>query len=252
MNTAERVSVGMMPAAAHGGQRRKDTHMQKFTRVSLAVFALTAICAHVLRAAPAVNAQAPITARATAESGISEIIAVLQDRTLDKPARDEKLRNIVENFVDFDTLARLSLGGAWKDLSDTQREEFILEFKKHILGILTRSTKGYTNEEVAIIGDRAEQRGDHTVHSRVTGPKDGQIKEIALLDFRFRKKDEQWKMIDISIKGISLAASFRAQFVVVMKDGGIEKVLKLMREKNATATNPPAGDKPARTADADK
>jgi phospholipid transport system substrate-binding protein len=226
--------------------------MRKTFPVSLAVFALAAMLAASLRAAEPQDQAPHATARAAAESGISQILAVLQDKTLDKPARDAKLKVIVENFTDFDTLARLSLGGAWRELTDAQRDEFIVEFRKHMLGILTRATKGYSDEKVAIIGDRAEARGgDHTVQTRVTGPKDGQIKEIALVDFRFRQKDQQWKVIDVSIKGISMAATFRAQFVVIMKDGGIEKVLELMRNKNA-APPAPAPEKPAKTADANK
>jgi phospholipid transport system substrate-binding protein len=229
--------------------------MRNLIRTSLAVFAIAAMLAPPLRAAPAPKEEAPhATARAAADSGISQILAVLQDKTLDKPARDEKLKVIVENFTDFDTLARLSLGGAWRELTDPQRDEFIVEFKRHMLGILARATKGYEDEKVAIIGDRAEARGgDHTVQTRVTGPKDGQIKEIALVDFRFRQKDQQWKVIDVTIKGISMAATFRAQFVVIMKDGGIEKVLELMRNKNAAIAPPaPAPVKPEKSADADK
>jgi ABC-type transporter MlaC component len=40
-------------------------------------------------------------------------------------------------------------------------------------------------------------------------------------------------VIDVLIQGISMAGSFRAQFTAIMKDGGFERLMQLLREKNA-------------------
>jgi phospholipid transport system substrate-binding protein len=49
-----------------------------------------------------------------------------------------------------------------------------------------------------------------------------------------RLKDERWRLIDVSIEGIGMAAGFRAQFQAVMTKGGIDRVLQILREKNAS------------------
>jgi phospholipid transport system substrate-binding protein len=188
-------------------------------------------------------------ARAAAQAGISRMLAILQDRNLDQQQRADKMRVVVEDMIDFDTLSRLSIGPGWKDLSDAQRGHFVDEFKKHMLGIATKSTKGYDDEEVVIVGDRPEVKGDATILTRVLGrPKDGVQEEIAKVDFRMRQKDDRWKVIDIHIAGISMANTFRVQFLVIMKDGGMDKLLKMLHDKNAAS----GGEKPTRTADADK
>lgn len=187
-------------------------------------------------------------ARATAQDGIAKVVDVLKDRKLDRDARAQKLRDLMEDRLDFDTFARLSIGPTWRDWNDDQRTQFIEEFKRHMLGVATKSTNKYDDEEVVVVGDEPEKNGDCTIRCRVLGKmKDGVQEDIGRLDFRLRQKDDHWKVIDIHVAGISLANTFRAQFLVIMKDGGVDKLLKMLHDKNG------GGDqKPSRTADAEK
>jgi phospholipid transport system substrate-binding protein len=117
-----------------------------------------------------------------------------------------------------------------------------------MLGVASKSTNKYDDEEVVVVGDEPEKNGDCTIRCRVLGKmKDGVQEDIGRLDFRFRAKDDRWKVIDIHVAGISLANTFRAQFLVIMKDGGVDKLLKMLHDKNGGGT-----EKPSRTADAEK
>ena len=53
------------------------------------------------------------------------------------------------------------------------------------------------------------------------------------MDYRLRQIDGNWKVIDLIIERVSLVSNFRSQFQEVMANGGIEKLLQLLREKNA-------------------
>jgi phospholipid transport system substrate-binding protein len=201
-------------------------------------------------AAPAAAATeaASSPARAAAQDGIAQILGVLKNRSLNRDGRAEQIRNVMDDFLDFETFSRLSIGPSWRDWTDSQRGQFVDEFKKHMLGIAGKSTKGYDDEDVVIVADDAEKNGDHTIRCRVLGKlKDGVQEDIGRLDFRLRQKEERWKVIDVHVAGISMANTFRAQFLVIMKDGGIDKLLKMLHEKNAGGA-----DKPTRTADAEK
>jgi phospholipid transport system substrate-binding protein len=215
--------------------------------VVLAIFITTAYGAKPV-AAPAGNSAAPSAARLTAQGGISQILDVLRDRALDQEARADKMRKVMEEYLDFDTFARLSIGPSWRDWSDAQRGQFVEEFRKHMLGVATKSTKGYDDEEVVILADKKETNNDFTVQCRVLGKmKDGVQEDIGRLDFRLRQKGDRWKVIDVHVAGISMANTFRVQFLVIMKDGGVDKLLKMLHERNAGG-----GEKPTRTADAEK
>jgi phospholipid transport system substrate-binding protein len=214
----------------------------------LGFFIHPAIAAKPLAAPPAANNAATSPARVAAQDGIGQILSVLRERDTDANARSEKIRKVMDDFLDFETFSRLSIGPSWRDWNDVQRSHFVDEFRNHMLGVATKSTKGYDDEDVVILAQEPEKNGDCTVRCRVMGKmKDGVQEDIGRLDFRLRPRDEQWKVIDVHVAGISMANTFRVQFLVIMKDGGVDKLLKMLHERNAGGP-----EKPARTADAEK
>ncbi len=56
------------------------------------------------------------------------VIAVLQDKNLSPDAKREKIRNIVQGYVDFTTMSRLVLARNWSGLDDSKKAAFIEEF----------------------------------------------------------------------------------------------------------------------------
>jgi len=197
--------------------------------------------------APAANNAAISPCRTAVQDGVAQILSVLGDRALDREARAEKIRRIMDDFLDFDTFSRLSIGPSWRDWNDSQRLQFADEFKHHMRGVATKSTSKYDDEEVKIVAEEPEKNGDCTIRCRVLGKmKDGVQEDIGRLDFRLRPREGQWKVIDVHVAGISMANTFRVQFLVIMKDGGVDKLLKMLHDKNA------GGPEKPRTADAEK
>ena len=175
------------------------------------------------------------SARAVIEKVLKDALAILRDGSLTKAQRAQKVREVAEGSMDFDTLAHLSLGANWQSLSDAQRKEFTEEFRKHVIATYAHTTDEYTNEDLSVSADHSEPRGDWTVQTRVIGDKDGRRQQIAGVDYRLRQKDGKWRIIDVTIDGVSLMANFRSQFQEIMSNGGYDKLIKLLREKNATA-----------------
>jgi phospholipid transport system substrate-binding protein len=158
------------------------------------------------------------------------VIAVLQEKSLSADAKREKIRGIVQGYVDFSTMARLVLARNWTSLSDSQKSDFIEEFKQHLSVVYGKNVESYNNEKVQITGDRDEGRGDWTVQTKILRPQGG---ADILVDYRLRQIDGDWKVIDLIIERVSLVSNFRSQFQDVMANGGIERLLQLLREKNA-------------------
>jgi len=175
-------------------------------------------------------------ARAVIEQLTKQVLVVLRDPQLSKSERRAKVEQIAYDQMDFLTLSRLTLGRYWRDLDDTQRNAFVVEFKKHLTATYGHTTDEYTDEDVSLTGDRQEPDGDATVLTRVVGTNDkGVRQEVAKVSYRLRHKDDHWKIIDVTIEGVSLVANFRAQFQDLMANGGFDKLLKLLHDKNAAA-----------------
>ena len=183
----------------------------------------------------ATNPPPPASARQVIDSLTKGVLAILRDPALDKPTRRQKVRELAYQYLDFETLSRLTMGQNWRGLSDTQRAEFVQEYRKHLTATYGHTSDEYTDEDIKITGDRAETNGDATVLTSIIGTKQGTRQEIAKMEYRLRKTGNAWKIIDVTIDSVSLMANFRSQFQDVMSNGGFDKLIKLLREKNAAA-----------------
>ncbi len=158
----------------------------------------------------------------------SQVIGVLRDQSVDSSARRRSVEEVIYRYLDFETLSRLVMARNWRTLSDEQQTEFKDEFKKHLSHTYGDNLDNYHNEKVSILSERKEKRGDVTVKSKILRGGNDDI----LVDYRLRKTEDQWRIIDVVIEGVSLVANFRSQFQEIMSSGGADRLLKLLREKN--------------------
>jgi phospholipid transport system substrate-binding protein len=158
------------------------------------------------------------------------VIAVLREQGLSADAKRTKIQDIVKDYADYETMSRLVLARNWAGLSDDQKKQFIEEFKQHLAMTYGRNVESYHDEKVQITGSRDEGRGDFTVQTKIVRPSGG---ADILVDYRLRQKNGEWKVIDLVIERVSLVSNFRSQFQEVMANGGIDRVIKLLRDKNA-------------------
>jgi phospholipid transport system substrate-binding protein len=55
------------------------------------------------------------------------------------------------------------------------------------------------------------------------------------IDFQMLKKDGGWKVYDIAVEGVSLVLTYRSEFDQVVKQDGIEGLIKRLAQKNEPA-----------------
>ena len=180
------------------------------------------LAAHSARAA----AESP---RAVIQETTDAVLAVLADKGLSADQKRHKIEDIVYLHFDFETLSRLVLARNWKQLSAEQQKAFVEEFKRHLSVTYGKNVETYNNERVAITGDRAEARDDWTVKTKIVRPNADDI----LVDYRLRKDGGEWRVIDVVIEGVSLVANFRSQFQEIINTQGADKLIELLRDKNA-------------------
>ena len=167
--------------------------------------------------------------RTVVDATTSSVIATLADKSLSMSEKRRRVEEIVYARVDFDTLSRLVLGQGWHQLNEEQRGEFEREFKQNISATYGRNVESYENERITIVGDRQEPRGDWTVRTKIVRHGSDDIS----VDYRLRETDGTWKIIDVTIEGLSLASNYRSQFQEIMANGSIDRLLTILREKNA-------------------
>ena len=159
----------------------------------------------------------------------NRVIAVLQDKNLTTDQRHTQIEAIAYDAMDFETLSKLVLARNWTKFSPAQQSEFIDQFKRHLSITYGRNFDTYKNEQVQILGERPEARGDVTVQTKIL--RGGHADDV-LVDYRLRQHDGQWKIIDVIVENVSLVSNFRSQFQDIVATGGPDRLLTLLKEKN--------------------
>ncbi len=165
------------------------------------------------------------------EETIDEVLAVLNNSALSTADQRSRLEEIAHARFDFQTMSRLVLARNWKRFSKPQQEEFVEEFKNFLAHSYGDRIDRYNDEKIEVTGERQEPRGDVTVSTRIVG---GEYND-AVIDYRLRRRDGHWRVIDIKVEGISLVFNYRDQFKEVVSRSGPEGLLKRLREKNLPA-----------------
>lgn len=190
-------------------------------RLALASFALLATVA---------VARAQQDPKGIVQANADKIIAVLSDASLSQEQKRQQVEDIVVSGVDFTILSRLVLARNWSRFTPEQQQEFMREFRRHLSQTYGRRLDQYRNEKIEVVSERTESNGDVTVKSRILRGGSGADVD---LDYRLRKVDGQWKIIDFVIEQVSLVSNFRSQFQDIVASGGPEKLLAVLRDKTA-------------------
>lgn len=177
---------------------------------------------------------------------LDQVLEILARTELSAAERAQEVEKLAEHRFDLATISRLVLARRWKGFSPEQREEFVEEFGTMLARSYGARITSYKQERVAIKDHRFEPRGDLTVLTRVVGGTADGIE----IDYRLRKNDDAWQVIDVIIEGISLVSSYRSQFAEILSRGGPGELLEMLREKNAASASGErsSGDKRLRRA----
>jgi phospholipid transport system substrate-binding protein len=180
---------------------------------------------------------------AAATSGPADFVRQLGNRALgvirsDLPPEQKRayFRQLLEEDFDVPAIARFVLGPRWRMASDEQRREFSRLLQDYLLVVYSERFGQYAGERLRVTASRAGPDGA-IVKSEIIRPRGGP--PIAL-DWRLRVRDGLYRIEDVMIDGVSMAASQRAEFAdAIERDGGrIGGLLALMRRRIAGAAAP--------------
>jgi phospholipid transport system substrate-binding protein len=132
--------------------------------------------------------------------------------------------------IDFEESTRLAVGRAWRDATPEQRKKLVDEFRSMLVRTYSNALEGYQGQEMKVLPSR-NKAGDSeaTVRNQFTRAGGKPVP----IDYQMRKTDSGWKIYDISVEGISLVLTYRSEFDQVVKQEGIDGLIKRLSQKNA-------------------
>ena len=163
------------------------------------------------------------------------LAAIKSDKQLAAGDRQKALKLAEEKVlphVDFETATRLAVGRSWSRASPEQRKKLVDEFRKMLVRTYSNGIESYQGQTMKILPSRGKQDPeDATVRAQFIRAGGQPLP----LEFQARKTPQGWKIYDISIEGVSLVLTYRSEFDAVVREGGIEALVKRLTEKNTPA-----------------
>ena len=166
-----------------------------------------------------------ITAQEFLKSKLDSVFEVLQKEDLEQQAKNKAVIEIVTPMFDFALMAKLSLGkthwpGLTKEKQDRFTELFVNRLRQSYLNKLTT----YTDEEI-IYEPPVEVKKKIHVPTRLIS----KGREISML-YKFYNSNNNWKVYDIEIQGVSIIRSYRSQFNEILQRGTMDDLFEKLEK----------------------
>ena len=136
-------------------------------------------------------------------------ISILSSDSLSDAERTSSFTELVMSSIDLNLISKFVLSKAWKNASDEQKEKYLIAFKDYFVSSYANKLDQYTGEKVDVIG--SQEAGKYViVESNII--REGTDTLKINLKWRLLNKDNQIKIIDLNIEGISLVIAQREEF----------------------------------------
>src|SRR5579863_8575307 len=144
---------------------------------------------------------------------VSEAIANIKDKQEAAPDKDAKFRALLEAGFDIPRISRFVLGRYWNGATDEQRQRFSRLFEDWIVRSYSARFKDYGGQTVRVIATRPESETSTVVTSEFGSPSGAPPNKV---DWHVRQAAEgDYKVVDVSIEGISMALTERDEIAAV-------------------------------------
>ena len=156
---------------------------------------------------------------------VAVIFDLLGKQDIEKNERNEKIVGELNEIMDFQLSAYLSLGKHWKKISKTQKKEFVETFQQYINNYIVEKIDLYTNQKIDIGDSKIVKKGRAELEIGILSGG-----ETLQVNFKLRKnKKKEWRVYDVDIEGVSLITTFRSQFSSVLKNSSFEELLEKLK-----------------------
>jgi len=160
---------------------------------------------------------------------IETITILIKDKSIEKPARHEKIEILVTPLFDFGLMARLSLGKTqWKKITPKERKNFSDLFATRIKQSYMNKLDLYTDEQV-IIDDAVRVKS--RIHLPTHLVRKNEKRDILYKFYKSKKRG--WLIYDVDILGVSIIQTYRSQFAGILKKDSFDVLIEKLKTEES-------------------
>ena len=158
-------------------------------------------------------------------------IAELTAPGVDQSEKEKRFRRLLVEGFDLPSIGVFILGQYARSVSEEQRKAYLEAFQDAMTQRFLPLFSKHPNERLHIVRERISEADPNStiVNAQITQPSAPPIK----VDWRIRKRNGQYKILDITIEGASMAVTLRSDYTAVLarNNGRIEALTERLRQK---------------------
>jgi len=148
-------------------------------------------------------------------------------RALGQSGRFTQMAPVVRRSFDIASMARLSVGPSWSNLTDAQRQQMTESYGRYISAIYADRFDGYAGQKFEVTGEQPAPVGV-MVKSQIIKANGEPVKA----DYLMRRSGDSWLISDIYVDGaISEVATRRSEFAAILRNEGIDGLIAALHRK---------------------
>ena len=129
----------------------------------------------------------------------------------------------------FGAMTALALGQSWNKANPDQKKRLTEEFRTLLVRTYASALAAYSEQKFDFRPLRAKPSDTEvTVQVRVLQPGT----QAVPIDYSMEKTASGWKVYDVMVGGVSLVANYRTEFSNVVRESGIDGLVKNLSSKN--------------------
>ena len=165
------------------------------------------------------------------------LAAIKSDKQLAAGDKQKALKLAEEKvlpYIDFEEATRLAVGRAWSQATPEQRKKLVEEFRNMLVRTYSNAIESYQGQTLKVMPSRVG-KGDGKDEATVRAQFVRAGGKPLPIEFQMRNDGKSWKVYDIAVEGISLVLTYRSEFDAVVKQEGVDGLIKRLTQKNNPA-----------------
>lgn len=114
---------------------------------------------------------------------------------------------MLDSVLDYQTMSQISLSSKWKELNDDQKIRFSKVFEKKLKNSYLDKLSLYTDQTVELKELNQPKPNRIELNTEIIGKTDKYT-----ITYKFFEKNNDWKIYDIDLLGVSIIQTYRQQF----------------------------------------
>jgi phospholipid transport system substrate-binding protein len=157
-----------------------------------------------------------------------DAVKILSDKAIPLSKRESEIRDVLRKNFDLETIGRFVLSRYWRTATPDQKLEYMTLFSEYVLKTYARRLGAYSNERFKITSSKPLGSRDAIVLTQITQQAGGQP---ITAGWRVRDTNDSYKIIDVVVEGVSMAAAQRSEFDSIIQKQGLNGLIEILRAK---------------------